>query len=148
MLTVNLNELFTLGEKMIQLRNDVSFKENQQAVRFAVAPVLKSMRSLAPVGKVKYNSIKKGPIYSRGGSTKRDLRIKNVASKNGNEANIIVGVSKARMAVGWRTHFLIHGTKRMAKNSFMEKATAENLAVIPVRYERKMRKIIDKRLKK
>lgn len=149
-------ELVELGRKMLKLRDDLTFEQNQAALRYAVRPVYSSMVSKTPVGKGGYRIGRRGVAgankssleYRRGGATKADTRIKSLRMTKQREAVVLVGVSRKRGYVGWRTHFLLHGTKKMRRNDYMLNALNENLGKVPDRYEEKARKIINKHLAK
>ena len=64
--------------------------------------------------------------YRRGGATEQDVRAKVV--QDGTSVKLLVGVSKGSMKVGWRTHFLEFGTKKMAAKPFVLKSVD---AVLP-----------------
>lgn len=53
----------------------------------------------------------------RGGATKQDVRAKVV--RDGDSIKLLIGVSKGSQKVGWRTHFLEFGTKKMAAKPFV-----------------------------
>lgn len=53
----------------------------------------------------------------RGGATEQDIRAKVVT--DGNNVRLLVGVAKGGSKVGWRTHFLEYGTKKMAAKPFV-----------------------------
>lgn len=53
----------------------------------------------------------------RGGATEQDVRAKVVT--DGNSVKLLIGVAKGAGKVGWRTHFLEFGTKKMAAKPFV-----------------------------
>jgi hypothetical protein len=96
------------------------------SMRKALRPMLQHTKITVPIDKRvkkykrsylgrarKSNARDKG--YDRGGATKRDLRIK-VGDAKGkmswtSEVAGLVGVSKKRTRVGWRTHLITRGRK-------------------------------------
>ena len=157
MLAVDTEELKLLAERILKLSKHLTFDENQSALNFAVKPVLEEMQRTVPVWKKKISfhtrtSRWRGapqsidPAYSRGGATKQDLRIKNIRLSKSNEAKVIVGVSKKKGKVGWRTHFIIHGTKFMKANDFMIRSANSTIDMVEKRYETKAKKLVGKHL--
>lgn len=53
----------------------------------------------------------------RGGATKQDVRAKVVRDRD--SVKLLIGVSKGSQKVGWRTHFLEYGTKKMVAKPFV-----------------------------
>jgi len=53
----------------------------------------------------------------RGGATKQDVRAKVV--RDGDSIKLLIGVAKGSSKVGWRSHFLEFGTKKMAAKPFV-----------------------------
>ena len=53
----------------------------------------------------------------RGGATQQDIRAKVV--RDGDDVKLLIGVAKGGSKVGWRTHFLEYGTKKMAAKPFV-----------------------------
>lgn len=64
----------------------------------------------------------------RGGATKQDVRAKVV--RDGDSIKLLIGVSKGSSKVGWRTHFLEFGTKKMAAKPFVFKSVEKVLPKI------------------
>lgn len=87
-------------------------------------PTKQLAKQLAPVGSPRQLSKRESsnPLeYGRGGRTKGDIRVKMVSDKDG-EMTALVGVSKAKDKVGWRSHFLEYGTVKMTARPFLKPA--------------------------
>jgi len=66
--------------------------------------------------------------YRRGGATEQDIRARVVT--DGDVVKLLVGVGKGSQKVGWRTHFLERGTKKMAAKPFVYKSVEDVLPMI------------------
>lgn len=73
----------------------------------AVRPVLLKAKELVPVGEQKFGE----GWQERGGTTKRDLRIKTV-NDVAFETKALIGVDGRKGRVGWRAHFQEFGPTR------------------------------------
>ena len=89
-------------------------------------PILKVLRSNTPVGKQrsrgKGRTKADGPgdgTYDHGGATLRDTRTRIVKGGGDEVSAVIIGVSKRRGKVGWRTRFITRGSKHNRKNDFI-----------------------------
>jgi len=108
------------------------------ALRRSVRPMSQEARRLAPKGKVKSSEgwgKYKGPEYARGGVTRRDVRTKMVPGVAGESARAVIGVSKKKGKVGWRTHFITQGfTDRGGRfhsgKNFLENAFESTIGVV------------------
>lgn len=103
-------------ELVKSLAKDVPASVNSDALNkiltVVARPFLNEMKRTVPVGKgYQRVSIKsRRNDYRRGGATKVDLRIKQITDKQSlYGAEKLVGVSKKKGKVGWRTHFIILG---------------------------------------
>lgn len=103
------------------LAKDVPASVNADALNkiltVVAKPFLDEMKRTVPTSKgyqrvsLKHRKNIYANDYRRGGgATKNDLRIKQITDKGSlYEAEKLVGVSKKKGKVGWRTHFIIQG---------------------------------------
>lgn len=85
-----------------------------QALKKATRPMQQSARRLAPVGDtISADGMgkHKGVRYARGGTTRRDVRFRLEPSYDKAVTKGMVGVSRLKTKVGWRTHFITTGYK-------------------------------------
>ena len=107
-MTVDAKELMQLNQGFEKYRNAIPPTVAKKALREAAQPMLRSARSLAPVGRV--IDYKRDRIdQSRGGATRRDMRMMFVKEEGEEIARVIIGVSQKSGKVGWRTHFITKG---------------------------------------
>ncbi len=100
-----------LENKLNRLPNNVSVKAIQDGMKKAVEPLKQKMTQIVPVGNggaERVSRKKRDNAYRRGGATRRDLRILTVQD-DPSEFKTLIGVSKLRGKVGWRTHFIVSG---------------------------------------
>lgn len=97
-----------------------------KGIRKALKPMLEAAKSEVPVG----GRVSKGKRseYDQGGATRRDLRIRIVKPEGDEAARGLVGVSKKRGKVGWRTHLITRKNKnRKAPDNFLERAYRQTI---------------------
>jgi len=106
-----------LSEAMGRYARIMPVTQANAALRKAARPMLQRAKMEAPVSaEGEYTPLnKKGRsanAYRKGGSTRRDLRLKAVPPKAGEVGRVLVGVSKKSNSVGWRTVFITKGTEQ------------------------------------
>jgi HK97 gp10 family phage protein len=161
MITVQLDDL-----RQLALRFDTSVPRLgkqviQNALRDAAKPLLIAAKQEVPVGKsVKYLGVHAGKYkshltnrygqnsYDRGGATRRDMRLKIGKPTGSSVALVLVGVSKRKGAVGWRTHFIEYGTKRKSANPFLRRAQNRTMFLVEQNFMSALQKQINKKLAK
>lgn len=112
MITLDTRELQRLNEGFRKYGAAVQPAVVKKAFREASRPMLTAVRNLAPVGGVIAPmgwGKNKGPVFARGGYTRRDVRVKFVPPLGDEVVRVAIGVSKAGSKVGWRTHFITQG---------------------------------------
>lgn len=110
-------------------------------MREAVKPALEKAISIVRVGKPNG----KTGTYERGGALKRSLRIKVVQDKQYERIGLVGSTSKSGR-VGWRAHFLEHGTKFMDEKPFAKPAEAQTQALVEERLQRGLDEILKNEL--
>jgi hypothetical protein len=114
MMTVDAKELAEL-EKGLRLYDSILPKiVANRALKNATRPMQQSARRLAPVGStIAYDGMgkRKGASFARGGTTRRDVRFRFETSYDKAVTKGMVGVSRLKTKVGWRTHFITTGWK-------------------------------------
>lgn len=112
MIKIDAKELLKLADGLAAYKNMMPKSVANSALRKSVRPMYNSAQRLAPKGRVISREgwgKNKGPEYARGGITRRDVRIKMVPAGRDESARAVVGVSKKKGKVGWRTHFITRG---------------------------------------
>jgi hypothetical protein len=112
MIKIDASELIKLSKGLEQYKSIFPKSASTQALKKSVRPMFRSAQRLVPTGRRVAASgwgEKKGSDYARGRATARDLRIKLVPAKGNESARVLIGVSKAKGRVGWRTHFITRG---------------------------------------
>lgn len=135
-LTVDLRELDQLAITLRDARSIYPKSVVSAALKEAAKPMLVAAKQEAPVGnrrRYASNSNTSGSM-DRGGATRRDIRLKAVTFKGGS-VGVLVGVSKKRGRVGWRTQFITRGTKFMRRNDFLERAFNRTFDLVRGRLE-------------
>lgn len=135
MITVNTDEVKKLERGLSQYQSILPKSVAASALKKATRPMVKMAKAEAPVGKSK--NVLGG--NSRGGATRRDTRVKVVPVESGEIARLIIGVSKKRDKVGWRTHFITRGFtdrggKRHAANDFLKRAYEATIGAARAEY--------------
>lgn len=119
MMTVDAKELAEL-EKGLRLYDSILPKSvANQALKRATRPMQQSARRLAPVGDtIAPDGMGKhrGVRYARGGTTRRDVRFRLEPSYDRAITKGMVGISRLKTKVGWRTHFITTGYKDRGGN--------------------------------
>lgn len=118
MIKVDTKDLENLAKGLSRFKEIMPNSVANQALRKSVAPMLRATRSEVPVGNIKGGE----GYYETGGTTRRDLRIRIVKGVGEESSRAIIGVSKKKGKVGWRTHFITQGTSKMEANPFLERA--------------------------
>lgn len=109
-MTVDARELMQLNAGFQKYQNAIPTSVAKKALREAAQPMLRSAKNLAPIGRVV--DYKAGRLdQSRGGATRRDLRLLFVKEEGEEIARVLIGVSQKSGKVGWRTHFITRGFK-------------------------------------
>ncbi len=149
-----------MGELLVILQNlpqAVSDEAVAAQLKRAAEPMREQMVQEAPAGKYKaegeHIALRHGNShfsgsYRKGGSTKRDVRTKIVKDENGT-VKVLVGVSKGRDKVGWRTHFIVGGvagTARIAKDPFLDRAHDKKIAETENNFLQGVKTIVEKAL--
>lgn len=142
-ISIDARELQQLDRGMSRYRNAVPKSVSNGALRKALRPMFRAAQAEVPVGKgsERISLKRRGATandYRRGGSTKRDLRIKAVRAEGDEITRLILGVSKKRGKVGWRTHFITGGTERMGRNDFLQRAYDQTIAEVSMIYSREL----------
>jgi hypothetical protein len=146
------------------LAKDVPASVNADALNriltVVAQPFLKEMRRTVPVSKggqrisLKHRKNHSANEYRRGGATKGDLRIKQITEKgNLYGAEKLVGVSKKKGKVGWRTHFIIqgiagHGSAKAGPRDFIGNAYRSQMPVAQRVFQTEARTRYEKHLTK
>lgn len=154
-ITFDVKELMKVDRAFAASAKTVSDKRVAgSALRKALAPTLAATRRLAPVGGNGAERIslkKKGPSandYRRGGATRRDQRIKIVPGQNDEVVRGLVGTSKARGHVGWRTHLITRYNKnRRGVDDFIGKAFDQTINQVVDTYGKEMTTAVEKIIK-
>lgn len=123
-LTVDLRELDNLRITLQQAKAQYPKSVVGAALKDAANPMLIAAKQEAPVGKklrYKARNVANNGSYDRGGATRRDLRLKVITYKGGS-IGVLIGVSKKKGKVGWRTPFVTLGSKNNRKNDFLTRA--------------------------
>lgn len=118
-------------------------------LRTAVIPTKQLAKQLVPVGEFRPLTKRESSNaleYGRGGRTRGDIRIKMVSDKAG-EMKALVGVSKAKNKVGWRSHFIEFGTERMTAKPFLTPAGDATKDTVQRRFSDMVNKRTDELLK-
>ncbi len=118
----------------------------------AARPMLTALRNNTPVGKQRRYG--KGRLkrdgagdgtYDRGGATRRDARIRQGSLTRGDEvATVVVGISKRRGRVGWRTRFTTQGTKRSRKNEFIRRTEDQTAGLVELRFAQSAQVVVSR----
>lgn len=142
-ISIDAKQLQQLDRGMSRYRNAVPKRVTDGALRKALRPMLRAAQAEVPVGKgnERVSLKRRGATandFRRGGATKRDLRIKAVRAEGDEITRLIVGVSKKKGKVGWRTHFITRGTKRTRKNDFLQRAYDSTIAEVSMIYQREL----------
>ncbi|UFH52553.1 hypothetical protein [Spirosoma sp. KNUC1025] len=105
----------------------LDFKTLGAALVGASKPAVRAVQQEAPVGHDGHQRVSlsrsrgRRNDYRRGGATRQDVRAKAVDGVGKEEVRVLIGVSKKRGKVGWRTHFITVGTIRMRANAFIDR---------------------------
>lgn len=146
MIKIDANDLLKLADGLGTYKSIMPKSVASSALRKSVRPMYNSAQRLAPKGRVvardgwgKY----KGPDYARGGMTRRDVRIKMVPPVADESARAVVGVSKKKGKVGWRTHFITQGfTDRGGRfhrgKNFLEDAFEFTIGIVRDNFNREV----------
>ncbi|MCF0060122.1 hypothetical protein MUK70_12800 [Dyadobacter chenwenxiniae] len=143
---IDTQEVDKLGKAMSRYAGIFPQNKANSVLRKAVRPMLTAAWIEVPVSKGSERvslsgarrAIKKGynaNYLRQGGATRRDLRIKTVAPKGDELGRILVGVSKSRNKVGWRTHFITRGFKDRGgnphgPNNFLQRAYDQTISMV------------------
>lgn len=141
MIRVDTSEIVKLAKAMEKYSRIFPKEKANAALRKAVRPMLAAAQIEAPVSfdgqtRVSLKHRKKGNAvnsYRQGGATRKDLRVKSVQAEGDELGRVLIGVSKKRGKVGWRTPFITKGTKerktkkgkrtgRVSPNNFLQRA--------------------------
>lgn len=132
-ITVDASELKKLETAMGRYALIMPTQKANSALKKSSQPMFRAAQSEVPVskgGKERISLRKRGVnanAYRQGGATRRDLRVKMVKPEAGESARVLVGVSKRSSKVGWRTPFIVHGTKtRRTKKGYNRGSTKAN----------------------
>lgn len=130
MIEVDIKEFQRLEKEL--RRYETTFRApGAKILRDATRPMVIKAKAEAPTGKsISRNGWgkKTGPEFARGGMTKRDIRFTSVPPViNGEISRVLIGVSKRKGRVGWRTHFITkgftdRGGKKHGPNDFLQRA--------------------------
>ncbi len=118
-ITVDTRSLDKLTKAISNYSGVMPKQKATTALRKSASPMLRRAQAEVPVsmgGRMR-TSLKNRSRGPQGGATRRDLRIKTVPPNGSELTRIIVGVSKRTGRVGWRTHFITHGTKNRVTKS-------------------------------
>lgn len=136
-ITLNDSELRDLDRRVAESGGAFTPRNVDQILAKAARPVLVVLRTNTPVGKGKMKSKSRtnkngtgDSTYDRGGATRRDTRIKVIKGAGGEVSAVLIGVSKRRGKVGWRTHFITRGTKRNRRNDFISRTESQTAGVV------------------
>ena len=122
-ISIDATQLQQLDRGMSRYRNAVPKSVSNGALRKALRPMFRAARREVPV---------------RSGSTRRDLRIKIVKPESEEISRALVGVSQKGDKVGWKTHFITGGTRRMPRNDFLQRAYDQTIAEVSTIYSREL----------
>lgn len=119
---IDTTDIDRLAEAMKRYGGIMPTAKANQALRKSAKPMLSRAQTEVPVwrGGRERISLAKGRAaiarnsdpnyYRQGGATKRDLRIKAVNPRSKEIGRVLVGVSKKKGKVGFRTHWIEQGT--------------------------------------
>lgn len=161
-ITVDLKDIEKLNVAMGRYAQIMPTSKANSVLRKAAKPMLSAAQSEVPVSRGDQESVSlnrarreikahRNPNgYRRGGATRRDLRIKAVQPKAGEIGRVLVGVSKRRGKVGWRTVFITTGaTNRKTKkgkstgsvkaNKFLDRAYDSTIDFVRVDFQQQYR---------
>ena len=122
-IVIDTTDIDKLARAMSRYGGIMPTSKANQALRKAARPMLLKARQEVPVWKGDRERISLAAgraaigrgsdpnYYRKGGATKRDLRVMAVAPRFFEIARVLVGVSKRKGKVGWRTHFIEQGTQ-------------------------------------
>lgn len=120
-LILDANQLYEFDRTLSRVGRVFDKNTSKRILRIALAPAEAAVKREAPEAQrgsvtfrtfsTKRGKIKRDGTYDRGGATKRDVRILMVNPVGDESARGLVGVSKKRGKVGWRTLFLTRGTR-------------------------------------
>lgn len=122
-ISIDATQLQQLDRGMSRYRNAVPKSVSNGALRKALRPMFRAAQAEVPV---------------RSGSTRRDLRIKIVKPESEEISRALVGVSQKGDKVGWKTHFITGGTRRMPRNDFLQRAYDQTIAEVSMIYSREL----------
>ena len=107
---IDQKDLLKLQRKLKTLTKSKRGITDAKMLKEAVKPAYDKMKDLVPVGKRKFGQ----GTYERGGTTKRDIRVRVVVDK-AFETKALVGVDGRSGKVGWRAHFQEYGPGNHSK---------------------------------
>ncbi|QRQ99714.1 hypothetical protein [Dyadobacter sandarakinus] len=133
---IDTKELDKLAKGLSRYESVVPRSVKNTALRRSSKPMLDAAKKEAPVGR----AISGRNNEEGGGATRSDLRIKAVKPEPGEDSRVLVGVSKRRGKVGWRTHFITRGFtdrggKRHAPNDFLKRAYESTIEAVGALYK-------------
>lgn len=120
------SELKVLDRRVAESKGAFTPRNVDSILVKVARPILKVLRSNTPVGR--YKRFGKGRLkidstgdgtYDHGGATLRDTRTKIVKAAGDEVSAVVIGVSKRRGKVGWRTRFITRGSKHNRRNDFI-----------------------------
>lgn len=142
MIKIDASEMEVLSRGLDRYKTIFPKANSTQALKRAARPMLRSAQRLAPTGRRVSRSgwgSKTGSQYTRGGATIRDLRIKVDPVKREDVSRVMVGVSRAKGKVGWRTNLITRGfTDRGGRfhrpNNFLQAAYDYTIDIVRANY--------------
>jgi len=155
-LTVDTSDMRNLDIQMSRIGRSFDRGALTQTGRRAFNPMVVATRQEAPIGRIKRSPTgrtkadqRTDGTYDRGGATRRDIRFKAVAGKGEEVVRFLVGVSKSRGKVGWRTHFITRPTKKdRLVNDFLGRAYGRTYDVSISRLGTEAQRTIERLLRK
>lgn len=129
-------QLLALDKDLAKVGKTFDRSVTGRVLRQALKPTLQAVKRNAPVGKNKARSsatrrgrggkVKRDGTYDRGGATRRDARILIVNGVGTEVVRGLVGISKSRGHVGWRTHLITRANlHRKVADDFLSKSEKE-----------------------
>lgn len=153
------SELYALDRKLARVGRVFDARLMGRTLKEATKPVLDIARQEVPVGQRKFKSsqtrrlksgkIKRDSTYDKGGATRRSLRILIVPGGEGEVARVLIGVSKKRGYVGWRTHLITRpNIHRRGTDDFLGRTESRGTPIIEAGIGAAAQTIVEKELLK
>ncbi len=152
---IDTTQLFALDVRLTQVGRVFDKTLMGQTLKDALKPTLDAAKQEVPVGQTSRKSSltfrtrrgksRRDGTYDKGGATKRDLRIRIVPGVQDEIVRGLVGVSKSRGKVGWRTHLITRkNLHRSAPNDFLARAEQKTSGLVVANMQASAEKIVTK----